>query len=414
MGSYVYPTHRFKTITIYAAFIQELTVDDRARGALLPHVMKRGTRAWPNRMVMEQQLENLYGASFRADVGKLGDKQLLSFHVTVVNGKFLPGQPDTVAQALDFLTEVMEHPRLVEGLFPHDMVQQEKTLIKRQISALINDKGQYALSRLIELVADGQRFGLKKLGTPEEIDRVRSEELVQLLHRTRESSPFLFLAVGDVNPDHVQEQVARRWGRKRQPLATIEPYQGHHHDNTIVERQDVRQGKLNLAYRTGITAKSSDYPALAMYAGVLGGFSHSKLFINVREKANLAYYAYSRIDPALALMIVGAGIEFNDYDAARGIIEEQVKAMRQGQISQDEMEFTRKAYVNEILSEEDNPGQLIGRQLEQLLIGGGLAGPALIEALGQVTPEDVTRVAEQIDLDTVFFLTSEGDEQHGA
>ncbi|MCL5116304.1 MAG: insulinase family protein [Firmicutes bacterium] len=413
-GWYVYPTKRFKTVTIYAAWIRELEPSARARGALLPHVLRRGTRAWPTRVLMEQQLESLYGASFRADVGKLGDKQLLSFHITVVNGQFLPEHPDTVAAALDFLTEVLDHPQLVDGRFPDEVVDQEKELIKRQISALINDKGQYALSRLIELVADGQRFGLKKLGTPQEIDQVSGDLLVDFLNENRQESPFVFAVVGDVDPDRIQKHMAERWGRgDRRPLTTIQPYTGRHDRNTVVERQDVRQGKLNLAFRTNITAKDPQYPALVMYSGILGGFSHSKLFLNVREKASLAYYAYSRIDPAVALMIIGAGIEFDDYEAARRIIEEQVEAMRAGQFSPEEMAFTLKAYTNDVLSEEDNPGQLIGRQLEQLLIGGGLSGPQLIDALGRVTSAEIVEVAKQVELDTVYFLTSEGDERHG-
>lgn len=414
IGCYVYPTNRFKTVTIYAAWIRDLSPSDRALGALLPAVLKRGTQRWPNRVLMEQQLEGLYGASFRADVGKLGDKQLLSFHVSVVNGQFLPGRPDTVGQALDFLTEVLERPHLVGGSFPQDIVEQEKTLVKRQISALINDKGQYAFSRLVELVADGQRFGLKKLGTAEEVDRVTAPGLVDFLGQVRDESPFVFVVVGDVDPDAIQKHVAKRWSGAKKPLTTIAPYHGKHQNQTVVEAQDVRQGKLNLAYRTGLTGKDADYPALVMYSGVLGAFSHSKLFINVREKASLAYYAYSRIDPALALMIIGAGIEFQDYEAARRIIEEQVDAMREGRISDEEMSFTLKGYINDILSEEDNPGQIIGRQLEHLLIGGGLSGPALIEALKAVSKDDVVRVAQQVELDTVYFLTAEGDGQHGA
>lgn len=383
-------------------------------GAVLPHVLKRGTRSWPNRLLMETQLENLYGASFRADVGKLGDKQLISFHINVVNGRFLPGQPDTVAEALDFLTDVLDHPNLQDGTFPEDVVEQEKALIKRQIAALINDKGQYAFTRLVELVADGQRFGLRKLGTADGVDAVTASALAAFLATVRTTSPFVFTVVGDVDPAAIQRHFSQRWRGTRHTLSTIAPYHGNHESKTVIETEDVRQGKLNMAYRTGITAKDDDYPALLMYSGILGGFSHSKLFVNVREKASLAYYAYSRIDPALALMIIGSGIEFQDYDAARRIIEEQVDAMRTGHISNEEMAFTLKGYANDILSEEDNPGQLVGRHLEHLLIGGGLAGLDLIRALERVTREDVVRVAQMIDLDTVYFLTAEGDEGHGA
>lgn len=414
VGYYVYPTRRFKTVTIYATWIRELRPQDRSLGAVLPHVLRRGTDKWPNRMAIEQKLEGLYGASFRAEVGKIGDKQLLSFYITVVNGEFLPGKPDTVRDALDFLTEVLQHPQLVDGLFPDDTVEQEKVLITRQIASLINDKGQYALSRLVELVADGEPFGLKKLGTVDEVNAVSAKELVALLHQVRQAEPCAFIIVGDVNPEQLRGYVERyRSSERPQALAQIAPYRGHHHGNTVIEEADVQQGKLNFAYRTGMTASHPDFPSLMMYAGILGGYSHSKLFINVREKASLAYYAYARLDPALALMIIGAGIEFEDYEPARAIIEEQVNVLKMGQISEDEMAFTLKAYQNEILSEEDNPGQLIGRQLEHILVGGGLSGTALMKGLEAVTRDDVVRVAQQVELDTVYFLTRKEGKSDG-
>lgn len=413
LGFFFYPTTRFKTVTIHAAWIRELTETDRALGATLVQVMRRGTQSWPTRMQLQARLENLYGANFRADVGKLGDKQLLSFHITVAHGQFLPGHPDTVAEALDFLTDVLEHPHLVDGVFPADVVEQEKALVKRQIAAVINDKGQYAMSRLMELVADGRRFGLRKLGTAEEVDRTNTKGLTTFFESVRRESPFLFTVVGDVDGDALYRHFSERWNGVRQAVSTIQAYDGESHHNTIIESSDVRQGKLNLAYGTGITANSADSPALMMYSGILGGFSHSKLFMNVREKASLAYYAYSRVDPALALMLIGAGIEFNDYEAARRIIEEQVSAMNHGDFTDEDMAFTVKAFANDILSEEDSPGQLIGRHLEHLLVGGGLNGMDLIEALESVKRDQIIAVANQVKLDTVFFLTSEGETVHG-
>ncbi len=412
LGFFVYPTKRFKTVTIHAAWVRDLSVQDRALGATLVQVLRRGTQSWPNRMLMQARLEHLYGASFRADVAKLGDKQLLSFHVNVANGQFLANNPDTVTEALDFLTEVLDRPHMESGIFPEHVVEQEKAQVKRQISAIINDKGQYAMSRLMELVADGERFGLKKLGTMEEVDQITAPALTNYYNATRSQSPFVFTVVGDVDPDAVYRHFSKRWNRARQPMTTIAPYRGRHDGQTVIEARDVQQGKLHLAYRTGLTATSDQYPALLMYSGILGGFSHSKLFINVREKASLAYYAYSRCDPALALMTIGAGIEFSDYDAARRIIEEQVEDMRRGRFSDEEVAFTLKAYVNDILSEEDSPGQLIGRHVEHLLIGGGAYGPDLVAALNKVRREDVVRVGHDIELDTIYFLTAEGDAEH--
>ena len=204
LGFFVYPTKRFKTITIHAAWVRELTAEDRALGATLIGVLRRGTESWPNRRLMQARLESLYGATFRADVAKIGDKQLLSFHINVAHGDFLTGHPDTFHDAMNFLTEVLEHPRMADGQFPPDVVEQEKTLVKRQISAIINDKGQYALSRLLELVAEDQRFGLKKLGTHEEVNAVSAKDLTRYYRQVREKSPFLFTVVGDVDPETVR------------------------------------------------------------------------------------------------------------------------------------------------------------------------------------------------------------------
>ncbi|PSR28081.1 MAG: insulinase family protein [Sulfobacillus thermosulfidooxidans] len=410
-GWYCFSTPRFKTITLHAFIINELTADEAAFGALLPHVLQRGTQKWPTYMQMEQTLEDMYGASFRADVGKIGDKQLISFHLEIVNGRYLPGHPDTLSLGLDFLQEVLDHPLVHDHAFHEAIVQQEKDLLKRRIQGLINDKGQYAVTRLIEAMADGRRFGLRKLGRVEDLERITPHTLYEYYRKVHQTHPIILFAVGDIDPVRI-EQFMQHYQHEhpRHELQRIDPYTPHYHDRTLVERQDIRQGKINMGYYTGITLDNARYPALMMYAGILGGFPHSKLFLNVRERASLAYYAYARLDAALGYMLIGAGIEFEDFDAAVKIIAQQLEAMKQGDISDQEWEFTLRAFDNDILSEEDNPSQIISRQLEHLLVGGGLMGEALKDALHQVTRDQVQEVAQHVRLDTVFFLTRDSDE----
>jgi predicted Zn-dependent peptidase len=411
-GWYCFTTPRFKTITLHAFIVNELSVEQTVFGAILPHVLQQGTQKWPTFMQMEQTLEELYGASFRAEVGKLADKQLISIHLEIVNGRYLPGKPDTLSLGLEFLQEVIDHPHVQDGAFPEDVVKQEKDLLQRQILGLINDKGQYAVTRLIEAMADGRRFGLRKLGRVEDLDKITPHTLYDYYQKVHSTHPIILFAVGEIDPRSIEKFMQRyRTGQPRKEPENIEPYTPHFHDRLLTERQDIRQGKLNLGYHTGITLKDVRYPALMMYAGILGGFPHSKLFVNVRERASLAYYAYARLDAVLGYMIVGAGIEFEDFEPARDIIRQQVDAMQRGDISEQEWEFTLRAFDNDILSEEDNPSQLIARHLEHVLLGGGLFGEPLQRALHEVTPEQVKEVARNVSLDTVFFLTRKEDKR---
>jgi predicted Zn-dependent peptidase len=408
-GWYCYPTKQFKTIAIQAFWMNPLRVNDASMGAIIPHILRRASQKWPTTVVMERQLEDLYGASFRAEVGKVGDQQLLSFQFEAVNGRFLPDEPDMLARGLQFMREVLYHPKTEQSVFAEDIFVQEQEILSRQIQALFNDKAQYAMNRLIAAMAHEQGFGISRLGTLEETRNLELPRVYQRYEALRESAPMVWFVVGDVDPEVVARYFEEdpRMRTARQPMPVIAPFVAKNHGRTIIEQQPVQQGKVNLGYQTGITARDRDYPALVMYAGVLGGFPHSKLFIHVREEASLAYYAYARLDAALGLMVIGAGIEFEDYEEAIAIIQQQVEAMRQGDISDEEIDYTLRALTNEILAETDSAAQIIGRKLEHLLVGGGLSGADLIEALRQVRREDIVRVAEQITLDTTYFLTTD-------
>lgn len=413
LGVYIYPTDRFKTISIHAVWVQDLTKEAAAPSALIPQVLRRGTSGWPTWTAMEARLEDLYGAGFRADVGKLGDKQLVSFHIDVPDGRFLPGHPDTLAQGLDFLSAVMLDPHIEDGHFSKDTVAQEKETLRRQMQSVINNKAQLAMLRLLETMADGRAFGLRRFGQPEDLDLIDADGLYQWYQTLAADRTLLVFVVGAVDAGPAERLVRQHWkGGNAAQLAPIARFLPQHDRNLVVDAQDVRQAKLNLGYGTGVRLPDEAFPALMMYAGVLGGFPHSKLFMNVREKASLAYYADARLDGALGMMVIGSGIEFKDFDAALAIIEQQVEEMAQGRITEQEMAFTLLALANDLRSEEDAPGALIGHQLEQVVLGGGLSGEALIPALEKVTVADIAARAEEITLDTIYFLTARGEEQH--
>jgi predicted Zn-dependent peptidase len=386
--------------------VQELRPETATLAALVPFVLRRGTRSCPDFAAMQARLDNLYGAAFRADVGKLGDKQLLSFHMEVPDGRFLPGRPDTLGEGLRFVHEVMHDPHRVDGLFDAGIVAQEREILSRQIAALINDKAQYASARLLEAMADGQRFGLRRYGRLEDVAGITPEALTEAWRRMLDTLPLWVFVVGAVDQGEAATAVRSLWGvRHPLPLAAVPPFAAHHGGRQVVEEQDVQQGKLNLGYGTGRRLADPDFPALMMYAGVLGGFPHSKLFLHVREEASLAYYAYARLDGMVGLMVVGSGIEFAHFEPALDIIRRQVDDMAAGRITDEEMAFTLEGFVNELRGEEDTPSALIGRQLERELAGGGLSGPELLDALPRVTRADVERVAADVALDTVYFLT---------
>lgn len=106
----------------------------------------------------------------------------------------------------------------------------------------------------------------------------------------------------------------------------------------VEEAMDVSQGKLALGFRTGgITCWEEDYPALVMCNAVFGATPLSKLFLNVREKLSLCYYASSLYHRQKRLITVSSGIEFADYRRAYDEILRQLEAVQKGELEDWEL-----------------------------------------------------------------------------
>src|SRR5699024_5653345 len=132
---------------------------------------------------------------------------------------------------------------------------------------------------------------------------------------------------------------------------------------------------------------------LQVFNGLFGGFPNSKLFINVREKNSLAYYAASRIESHKGLLFVFSGIASENYEKAKDIIQEQMDAMKKGDFTEKELEETKDLLVNQLLETMDSSRGIVELFYQQVVGGKKLPPNELIDQIKQVTKEDIVRVA---------------------
>ena len=173
----------------------------------------------------------------------------------------------------------------------------------------------------------------------------------------------------------------------------------------VEEAMDVSQGKLALGFRTGgVTCWEEDYPALTMFNAIFGGTTLSKLFMNVREKLSLCYYASSMLEKMKGLVLVSSGIEFDKYQTAKDEILSQLEAIRRGEIEDWELEGARRTLIGGHLATLDDQGRQEEFWLGQAAAGLDTTIPELTAQFEEVTREQVSAVARKLELDTVYFL----------
>ena len=176
----------------------------------------------------------------------------------------------------------------------------------------------------------------------------------------------------------------------------------------VIEKQNVQQAKLHIGYRTYVSFKDDDYFALQVFNGIFGGFPNSKLFINVREKNSLAYYAASRMESHKGLLFVFSGIAPEDFEKARDIIREQLVAMKNGDFTEENLQETKDLIINQIKETIDNSQGMIEILYQQVVGEKEMTLGELLNGINAVTKEQVMKVADKIEEDTVYLLTNEG------
>jgi predicted Zn-dependent peptidase len=406
-------TPKYKTNTIVLKCKAPLNEDTVTARALIPYVLQSGTKNFPSREKLRSALEELYGATFTVDLSKKGENHIITFRMDVANEKFLSDQTPLLEKALQLFSEIVFQPLLENNAFKRSHVEEEKRALKQRIQAIYNDKMRYANMRLIEEMCKKEAYKLNVHGTIEGAEKITEASLYKAYETMLATDCIDLFVVGDINFERVQ-QISQRYFNVAKRESTRENSEVKHvvpeKENVVFEEQEINQGKLHIGYRTNVTFKDDNYYPLQVFNGIFGGFSHSKLFINVREKASLAYYAASRIESHKGLLLVLAGIEFANYEQALTIIKAQMDEMKNGNFSEDEFLQTKSVIRNQILETLDNARGVVEILYHNVIAHTEIPIEDMLERIERVTKEQVIEVANNIQLDTIYFLR--GEEQN--
>lgn len=403
-------TEKYKTNTIVWKMKAPLTKEDVTLRALLPHVLQSSSNKYPTTTKFRSYLDELYGTTLYVDLAKKGEYQIMSFSMEVVNEKFLTDPTPLLQKALEFLAEILLKPNIQQSSFHDQTVEKEKKTLKQRIQSVFDDKMRYSNLRLVEEMFKEEPYSLHVNGQMEDVDVITSETLYDYYQRTFKEDEMDLYIIGDVEEMEVKKIVNSLFQFEERTPKLLKEYDQKNIQSVkeVKEEQDIKQGKLNMGYRTNIIYGDDDYFALQVFNGIFGGFSHSKLFINVREKASLAYYAASRIESHKGIMMVMSGIDANHYDQAVGIINEQMEAMRKGEFTDQELIQTKAVIENQLLETVDTSRGMVEVLYHNVVSHVDIGLDKWLEDMKNVSKEEIVAVANKIEMDTIYFLTGMG------
>ncbi len=407
---HVIETNKFKT-NLFSIFLA--TPIDRKTvtyNALLAAILRRGNKNLPTQQEITKKLEGLYGAVFNCGIDKNGDNQVLKFYIEALNEEFLPEKEPLTKACMQTLLDIIWQPYIENGAFKKEYVEMEKENLKHIIRAKVDNKSKYALDRCIEEMYKDEPYGIYKFGYIEDLDGINETNLYEHYQKLLQTCKIDIMVSGHHIQDKTEQfttlpEIQNIPERTPQYVPTVQNNNTHpDKEETLVEESmQVKQGKLTIGLDVQVPDRVMQY-AVSVYNTILGNGANSKLFRNVREKASLAYTAGSNYMKSKSAIFIRAGIEIGNYKKALDIIKQQLEDMQKGDFTEENIQDAKQlltSTVNTIPEEQDTQityyyGKELSGYMETL--------EEYATNIQNVTKEQIQEVANQIKINTIYFL----------
>ena len=398
------PARKFKTSVLSAQFVTPLQRDTAAAHALLTAVLRRGTVSCPDMGALSVRLDKLYGARIDYTVRKKGENQCVGFVASFIDDSFVPGGERLLEPVAALLGELICDPVTVRGRFVPAYFESEKVNLIDAIRSILNDKRDYASSRLLQEMCAGEAYGVPRLGSEADAEKISLKKLHTVYSDLISTSRLELFYSGSADLKRVEQALLAAFAtlprESVQGIPATAEHPARQEVKYVEEAMDVTQGKLGMGFSCG----SDDSAAILMGNTLFGGSSNSKLFMNVREKLSLCYYASSVYHRQKGIITVSSGIEFENYQKAYDEILVQLEAVRKGELEDWELEGAKSTLLNAYTSMSDSQSKLENFYLGQIATGHSESPEELAAQVREVTLERIFRAMESVQLDTVYFL----------
>ena len=403
---------RFKQSCLSIQFLRPMCQEEAGLNALIPAVLLRGCRDYPDLQVITQALDDLYGASIGTLVRRIGDYQTTGFYCGFIEDRFAQNGDAILAPMVSLTGKLLLEPLEEDGGFHPDFIESEKRNLISAIESDRSNKGAYAASQLLKLMCREDSFGIPRLGEIPTIQAIDHRQAFIHYKKILAESPVEIFYVGSAALETVAgllKPLLSGMNRHVIPLPPQQPYRftpGQEQSET----QQVAQAHLSMGFLTPITNQDPRFAAMQICNTIFGAGMTSKLFMQVREAMSLCYAIGSGYYSSKGILTVNAGIDTAQEQPAKEAILRQLTACQEGQITSDELNAAKEAILSGLRAIYDSPGAMESYFSTAAISGFPRTPQVYAQQIQAVTIADVQAAAQTITHHSTFFLKGV---QHG-
>ena len=268
---------------------------------------------------------------------------------TIIHASFLKTD---FRRALELIYDV-----LANSTFPEKELEKEKEGSKDEISSYKDAPGESIFDDFEDHIFRGDPLGRNILGTPESVDKLRRDDILELQSRTYTADRIKLAVVGPFGSERVERTVAELFAGFQFADSDWEnTFKGDGQPDRVVENLAQFQDHYMVGWRTcGI--HGHDRRSLSLLNNILGGPAmNSRLGLNIREKHGIAYNieSYLNLYSDVGMMGIYLGCDPQQTEKAADLVAKEVTKLRETKLGTLQMSKAKKQFLGQMAMSEDN------------------------------------------------------------
>jgi zinc protease len=261
---------------------------------------------------------------------------------------------------------------LVSPTFPPEQVERLRAQHLTSLAIRAQDTASMASIAFDSKLFAGHPYSRPDDGMPETISAISRKDLEEFHKDWYGPKGMVVIVVGAIEPQAAVDLVKDKfesWEKPEQKkllsLPDVKPLSGPERIHVNIpgkSQSDIILGVI------GPDRLSKDFMPASLGNNILGQFGmFGRIGETVREKAGMAYYAYSSLTAGLGIgaWFAGAGVDPVNVDEAIDLIIQEVKKFLKDGVTKEELEDTKANYIGRLpLGLESNAG--VGMAIMQL------------------------------------------------
>lgn len=399
--------NRFKTNSLVFSYKYKTSEKDFLYFYVLTALLFSKNNKYNTKRKFNNKILDLYNPSFHCTFFTSGKYIIFRTKMTFLKEKYTEKGMDK--KSIKFFFESLFNPYIVNGEFDSETFDNEIRRICDDIKSIKDNPDSYSNERLRQIFNMNTSFCYTLMDKDKEIKNLTSRELYLFYKRIIDSGELIISFIGDTNYDYVKyiDEYLQNRNNEKFNEKHLENLKVRNQINEVQEKISTSQSRLNMLYIYDELTDFENKYVLRILDFILGGSADSKLFKEVREKNSLCYRISSGSNMLNNTMIIKAGINAKNYEKTKELIEQQIKNLKDGKFSSEDIEkaiISYKTACKEIL---DSPISIISSYLGKIYGTSDLLDERK-KNIEKVTKNDVIALANKLHLDTIYFL--KGDE----